>query len=331
MKESDIRVDDNIEYRWSLYKKDQERLLRKKDDFVFVNCPACDGRSSTLFYERDGFAFEICSFCDTVYVNPRPTIELLIEHYKFSEAEKYYNENIYSITESGRIDHLVKPRLEKIYHYCQKFNVEFNTFLDVGAGFGTLCEIAVKDGKFKKVIAVEPDPSPANICRSKGIEVIEDIIENVEYKEIADVVTSIENIEHVFCPDLFLKKIYNILKNNGLLILSTPNIKGFDLTILKDKSDNTTAPDHLNYFHPVSLSLLLNDCGFEILEIQTPGKLDVELVRKKVLDGTISLSDQPFLQRVVIDEYEKYGNSFQEWLSNNKLSSHLWIIARKIN
>lgn len=329
MKESDIRVDDNLDYRWSLYKRDQQKLLNKNEKFVEVNCPACEAKEKQLFYERDGFTFYECQKCFTVYVNPRPTVELLIEHYKNSEAEKYFNENIYSLTEQGRIEHLIKPRLEKIYYFCKKFNVETKTFLDVGAGYGTMCEIVLQDKIFENVIAVEPDPSPAQICRNKGIAVLEEFVENIELNEIADVVTSIENIEHVFSPDLFLKKIYSILKNNGILILSTPNIKGFDLFILKDKSDNTTAPDHLNYFHPESIKLLLEKNNFEVLELITPGKLDVELVRKKCLEGKLQIEDR-FLKKIIIDEYDKYGNSFQQWLAENGLSSHMWIIARKV-
>ena len=328
MKESEIRLNDNREYRPSLYRGDQQRLLQKLDHFVVIDCPACAGKDNTLFYERDGFTFEICSSCETVFVNPRPTMAMLFEHYRDSESEKYWNEIIYPKTEKGRIEHLIKPRLNKIYRLCEEFNVEFDTLLDIGAGYGTLCEIALNDGKFKRVIAVEPNPSPANICRGKNIEVIERFLETIEEEDLADVVTSIENIEHVFSPELFLNKISRILKKGGLLVISTPNIKGFDLLILKDKSDNTTAPDHLNYFHPDSISILLLDNGFELLKLATPGKLDVELVRKKHLEGAICINN-PFLRRIVIDEHEKYGGVFQKWLAEQGLSSHMLIVARK--
>ena len=105
-----------------------------------------------------------------------------------------------------------------------------------------------------------------------------------------------------------------------MLFIATPNIKGFDLLVLKDKSDNTTAPDHLNYFHPKSISLLLGNAGFEILEIKTPGKLDAELVRNKAKEGVVSLDNQPFLKRILIDEGDTYMDSFQKWLSDNGLS-----------
>lgn len=331
MKEIEIRSDDELEYRWSLYRLDQADLIENSASFVEVSCPACESVSSSEYYKRDGFTFKVCTFCDTVYVSPRPTLEMLLKHYRNSRAEKYFNEQVYPKTEQGRVNHLIRPRIDKIISFCRKYKVACGTLIDVGAGYGTFCAEISKLQLFENVIAIEPDPSPAQICSAKGIKVIKDFIENVSHHCNADVVTSFESIEHVFNPKRYISSISNIMKTGGLLVITTPNIKGFDLLTLKSKSDNTTAPDHLNYFHPESLSLLLRSCGFEVLEIETPGKLDVELVRKKVLEGVVTLVDQPFLQKIVIDEYDKYGSSFQEWLANNKLSSHLWVICQKVS
>ncbi len=88
-------------------------------------------------------------------------------------------------------------------------------------------------------------------------------------------------------------------------------------------------PEHLNYFHPKSISLLLENCGFEVLNIETTGKLDTQLVRKKALSGVISLDNNPFLQQVLVDDWKIYGESFQQWLVTNGLSSSMSIVARK--
>jgi len=120
-----------------------------------------------------------------------------------------------------------------------------------------------------------------------------------------------------------------MLSSGGLLFFTTPNIKGFDLSMLKDKSDNVMVPEHLNYFHPKSISLLLENCGFEVLNIETPGKLDTQLVRKKILMENLPLGNNPFLRQVLIDDWKIYGESFQQWLVTNGLSSSMSIVARK--
>lgn len=329
MKENEIRADDFRAEVRRLYKLDQEKILSKKDKFVEVNCPACTKKDYKLFYKRDGFIFVECNLCKTVFVNPRPIQGMIFEHYRTSLAEKFWNENVYPQSEEARIKYIIMPRVKEVIKFCTKYKIPTGSFMDVGAGYGTFCEQIKKTNKFKQVIAVEPDPSPAESCRQKGLQVMEDFIENINTGQI-DVATSVESIEHVFNPIEYINSLANKLNNGGLLFLTTPNIKGFDLLVLRENSDNTTAPDHLNYFHPESITLLLENCGFEILEIKTPGKLDAELVRNKVKQGIVSLDGQPFLQHILIDEGEKYSDSFQKWLADNGLSSHMSVFARKI-
>ena len=105
-----------------------------------------------------------------------------------------------------------------------------------------------------------------------------------------------------------------LLKPGGIFIATCPNVQGFDIVVLGELSA-TVDVEHLNYFHPESLSLLVRSCGFDVLEVQTPGKLDAELVRKKVLAGEFDLGDQRFLKQILIDKWEHVGEAFQEFLA----------------
>ena len=100
-----------------------------------------------------------------------------------------------------------------------------------------------------------------------------------------------------------------------------------DIATLGAKSLAVDA-EHVNLFNPASLSLLLERSGFDVLEVTTPGRLDAELVRDAVLAGSLDLSREPFLRRVLIDEWGKLGWPFQQFLAANNLSSHMWIAAR---
>ncbi len=111
-------------------------------------------------------------------------------------------------------------------------------------------------------------------------------------------------------------------------MLSCPNGMGFDIVTLREVSLAVDA-EHVNLFNPHSLSLLLESCGFEVLEASTPGRLDAEFVRDAVLEGKFDVSNNAFLQRVLIDEWDRLGWSFQEFLAANGLSSHMWLAARK--
>jgi hypothetical protein len=63
--------------------------------------------------------------------------------------------------------------------------------------------------------------------------------------------------------------------------------------------------------------------------VLTPGELDAELARKKILAGEVDFTGHRFLRRVLIDEWDRLGTPFQTFLSENGLSSHMWIVARR--
>jgi hypothetical protein len=112
------------------------------------------------------------------------------------------------------------------------------------------------------------------------------------------------------------------------MILTCPNGQGFDIETLGTVS-STVDHEHLNYFNPQSLAKLLTNCGLEILESFTPGKLDADLVRNKILSGEFDVSNQPFLKKILVDEWEQLGAAFQDFLVQQELSSNMWIVARK--
>ena len=134
--------------------------------------------------------------------------------------------------------------------------------MEVGAGFGIFCEEIKKAGFFDRVIGVEPTPDLAETCRKKGLEIIEKPIEQVVFQdEKIDVVASFEVIEHLFCPREFIESCFSLLSPGGLLVLTCPNVKGFDISVLGPVSDAVDV-EHLNYFNLGSLSGLLTDCAY---------------------------------------------------------------------
>ena len=88
-------------------------------------------------------------------------------------------------------------------------------------------------------------------------------------------------------------------------------------------------PEHVNLFNPESLRLLVESCGFRPLEVTTPGRLDAEFVHDAIAAGTFDVSGDPFLRRVLVDEWERLGWPFQRFLAENNLSSHMWLAARR--
>ena len=68
---------------------------------------------------------------------------------------------------------------------------------------------------------------------------------------------------------------------------------------------------------------MLEYSGFSICEITTPGKLDVDIVKKQ-----LDVVKDPFIKKIVNSE-EKVKKQFQMFLQNSNLSSHMMVVARK--
>ncbi|MFA5238570.1 MAG: class I SAM-dependent methyltransferase [Phycisphaerae bacterium] len=328
MREKDIRPDSLICENDKLFAEDIQKILNRRSEFIEIPCPACESDKYRVVFEKGSFTFVSCTRCESVFINPRPTPEMLAEFYATSQSIKHWNDRIFPVSENVRRSEIFAPRAQRIAELCSKHKTETKVLIDVGAGFGTFCEEVKKLAIFDEVIAVEPSHELAETCRCKGLDLIEKPIEEVDLDGVS-VITNFELIEHLYWPKDFLQACAGALDKGGLFVLTTPNIKGFDLLVLGKLSDNIRGPDHLNYFHPKSLCHLLQSCGFEVVEVITPGKLDAGLVRKKILNGQLDISNRPFLKLLLIDDWETKGEVFQRFLQDNQLSSHLWMVARK--
>ena len=87
--ENDIRPDNLMDMERVNMLKDIGRLLQKRDEFVEINCPACESTKRTKSFIKYGFDYHQCDKCETLYVSPRPNESLLDWFYTDSYLYKY--------------------------------------------------------------------------------------------------------------------------------------------------------------------------------------------------------------------------------------------------
>lgn len=297
-----------------LREKDIEFFNKSSLPWISVPCPCCDSDKNDRQFQKQGYNFDLCKDCGTLYVNPRPSKIDLQRFYKEALYIKHWNQHIFPNTEEVRIRTIVIPMLVFMCKYIER---NIRRIADMGAGSGLFCKIA-KNILKTDVVAVDLSSIPGvkTICKDV-VDLTQDEMQGV------DIITAFEILEHVFDPSEFLRKCREILPSGGLLFLSTVNIRGFDMSSLGYLCDNIIAPIHLNYFTPDSLKYLLMECGFEIIEIKTPGRLDVENVKNKL--SQLNIPPYSFYNLICS---ESLSDKFQEFLRNNLLSSHLVAVAR---
>ncbi|MBN2139841.1 MAG: class I SAM-dependent methyltransferase [Desulfovibrionaceae bacterium] len=330
LSEDEIRPKDLKAGQMAAFLRDVDRLLSQSEAFVSVSCPACKGKNAAPAFEKYGFSYSECPGCRTLFMNPRPTPEIMNSYYTNSENYRYWAEHIFPASEASRREKIHRPRLERLQEYCRRHSAPGGTLVEVGPGFGTFAALARDSGFFDRVLVVETTPELARHCRERGLTVIEKRVEEVgdEIRQ-ADALAAFEVLEHLFEPAVFLERCGTLLRPGGLLVVSCPNGLGFDVSVLGERS-SAVDPEHVNLFNPKSLSHMLSQQGFKVLEVATPGRLDAELVRNAALEGDLDLGDRPFLRRVLIDDWEDLGWPFQRFLADNGLSSHMWAVAAKI-
>lgn len=329
LSEKELCPDELLAGQEAAFARDIERLKARRHEFVQVPCPACGAGDGLPALEKFTFDYCRCPHCRTLFMNPRPAPHVMAAYYADSENYRFWAEHIFPASEDARREKIHRPRLARVLNYCAVYGIPTGTLMEVGPGFGTFSALAAECGRFKTVVAVEPTPELAAACRERGVAVIERRVEEIQTQENnVDVALAFEVIEHLFEPRRFLEAMAAQLAPGGLLVLSCPNGLGFDIQVLGPVSLAVDA-EHVNLFNPDSISRLVTTCGFEVLETSTPGRLDAEFVREAVLAGQFSLKDNPFLQRVLIDEWERLGHGFQTFLAENGLSSHMWLAARK--
>jgi len=328
MKESDIRPLALFDRYLELSRRDIEAFFSNRSDFVEVSCPACHSSRAKLAFTKLGFEYQQCDDCSSLYLSPRPTEAAQAEYSRKSEAVKFWSTHFYRETADARRQKMFRPRAELVASIVRDRIPHAATFADVGAGYGIFLEEIGALALFDRVIGIEPAPDLAEICREKGFDVIEKMVEEIPAGGLrADFVTAFEVLEHVFSPVEFLRACQRTLAPGGLLLFTTLTSSGFDLQVLWDESKSIYPPHHINLLSIEGYRLLVESAGLELVELTTPGKLDVDIVTGALRERP--LLDVPRFVKSLLDQSQEVLDRFQGFLQQSLLSSHVRVIARR--
>lgn len=309
--------------------KDIDWLAARRGRFEDVPCPACRGTQRAPLYRKYGFDQVQCRTCDTQYISPRPNAATLSEFYGQSENYAYWAKHMFPATAEIRREKIFKPRAEIVADFARERGLTGGVAIEIGAAYGLFCEELKNLGVFSRIIAVEPTPDLARICRDRGIETAESTYENLKLDTPVDLVAAFEVIEHLHAPETFFTWALRALKPGGFLMVTCPNSRGFDTLVLGRESD-AVDHEHLNLFHPAAIRLLAERVGFDDVTVETPGRLDFDIVRRAFEQGRIDADGLgPFLTCLMTDKDPSVGESFQAFLQDARLSSNMMLTARR--
>lgn len=303
-----------------------QRLMIKGERLVEVPCPSCSCIEKLAGFEKFGLKYVECADCQTLYVSPRPSDESIKRYAQESKAKKFWYSQIVKDTLQSRLGHLCKPRTMWVANMTKEYCKDAKVFVDVNSMSQGFLQGVEELDLFVEKKLLAPEISVEDIS---GFEVINKSIFEVNPKELqVDVITAFASLGRVFSPEKFLSAIHSVLSSKGLLLFTVSASSGFDLQVLWENSKIVYPPEHINLFSVEGLEKLLKRCGFEIIELSTPGQLDVELV-KNALKKNENIKINRFLSYLLKKRNDNAHRMFQEFLQQFKLSSHVRVAARK--
>ncbi|MBI4436840.1 MAG: class I SAM-dependent methyltransferase [Candidatus Omnitrophica bacterium] len=197
-------------------------------------------------------ALACCCHCGIVFVHPFPPSEAVKPLYERMEDPEY-------LKEERERRAMAERGLAFIGKYQQK-----GCLLDVGCFTGFLLDEAQKRGW--KVMGIEPSRWAGRIAEETfHLNVVGGTLEEASLPEASfEVVTLVDALEHLQNPRETLLETRRILKEEGVLYLTTPDVESLVARLLRNRWWGFR-PEHLIYFSRRSLSHLLTNVGFSIL------------------------------------------------------------------
>jgi SAM-dependent methyltransferase len=210
-------------------------------------------------YDIYGNSYNICkcNSCKAYFLSPRPDEALLAKAYSsdyYGESEEKF-EGLYERV----IDYFRSKRAYRLSRFLNK-NA---SVLDIGCGNGKFLKRLLKYDNYQ-LYGIELEGNSAKRAASiPEIKLKIGVLEDKDFElNSIDAVTMFQVFEHLTEPKETLNIIKQILKKDGILIMSFPNINSLQSKIFKGKWLHLDPPRHLFYFRPNDLVNLMKSLGF---------------------------------------------------------------------
>ncbi len=245
------------------------------------NCLVCGNVKSVDHYcAVSGYEYLKCGDCGLIFLDRIPD---------FSEISRAYDGGFWKsfrrkIVSPFRSFNAVKnfsfsvERAEKIMTFADSRRLTQNPkpkLLDIGCNKGFLLASAIERGY--DVYGIEFVPELVVPFKRKYKEFAGNIYTGPFYKNypsfsecMLDMVTAIDVIEHFESPREDVKKIYDILVDNGVFILRTPDSEAPQAKEFGDNWGALKPYEHLFLFNKVNLARFLEEIGFVEIEFFDP-------------------------------------------------------------
>lgn len=229
-------------------------------------CLFCGVHEELLRFRDGPFRVVECGRCGLVYVNPRLSSERLREMYQ----EEYWSSD--RAREFGYTEYLEDASLYlRTYRLrsrvISRYKPQPGRVLDIGCAAGFFVSVMAEMGW--DTTGIEISAPMVNYATEtlrlpdiRRGDMLSAEIDPASY----DVITLWDVIEHLEDPRVHLQRAHEALKDDGILVLETQNVASGFARLLGRRWQHYKHEEHLYHFDPDSLTRLLADTGWEVIE-----------------------------------------------------------------
>ena len=240
-----------------------------------IPCVLCGNSSFKPGPNCEGFSYVRCAACGLVQMNPQPIKEEVTQRYQRSFGKDYLS---YELENEAAFLKLQQLALEDSGFYAlekklfeQSARGEAPRILDIGCATGALPGYLRDRGWQAAGVEISPSAEYARDHRNLDVRSLP-LEENKFPSESFHVILASHLIEHLNNPRAFLCESCRILKQDGHIFITTPNISGFQSRLFGGRWRSAIF-DHLYLFSIRTLKELLKQTGFAIMGVNTWGGL----------------------------------------------------------
>ena len=260
----------------------QTNNIIKLQDFLmgqaFIKCINCNNDKFKGYIKTKGnrgvdfISYQhnvvVCEHCGLVFINPQ---------HDDQDYEKFYKALNYKKMVSPKEKAPLSKREILDYYKFKKIPLKFLVdylksnraigdqarVLDVGCGFGVFTLLMQESGL--QVEGLEQSEDTVDFAKKQfGLKVhAGSIFDHSLPENHYDIVTNIAVMEHLTNPLKALEQMHKLLKRDGILYVNTIDLKGM---VLRKGVDHYFKFVHTFYYTNITLSSLIQQAGFEIVE-----------------------------------------------------------------
>ena len=262
----------------------------------------------------EGLAYFRCPDSGSVFLADRPDpsawgrLLAQVSHYRHSP------EAFHADLAQSRTDHVYAPKLEWIEDALQLQELHRPQVLEVVTAPSDFTRMLNESRAFHDVSTVD-ETALSNAAPGGARE------------PLVQAAVLLESLDRAYDPVALLGGVVNRLVDGGLVFVTALVASGFDMAVLGLHNRYLSPPDRANCFSLEGLCTLLRNTGFTLLEVSTPGVLDVEIIRAHLQhDPSLRLS---VFEQQILKASRDAQEAFQTFLQQQGLSSFARIVARK--